>query len=130
MYYRKFDDVFLISPSHAKMGIKIKPENTKAQFSLDWLFKKFDEINEEQLKTIFGNVHDRSVKTKKSATGKSTLAGGTVLNDNRSRYLLSDAFTHMGKTGGAGDAKNASTKELEDQLVMQGKYEELKKMPM
>lgn len=47
MYYKKFDDVFLISPSHAKMGLKMKPENTTQRFSLDWLFKKFDLINEE-----------------------------------------------------------------------------------
>jgi hypothetical protein len=38
MYYRKFDDVFIVSPSHQKMGIKVKPDNTTAQFSLDWLF--------------------------------------------------------------------------------------------
>jgi hypothetical protein len=47
MYHRKFDDVIIISPSHAKMGIKVKPENTTARFSLDWLFAKFERINEE-----------------------------------------------------------------------------------
>jgi hypothetical protein len=46
MYYRKFDDILLISPSHAKMGVKIKQDNITARFSLDWLFKKFEEINE------------------------------------------------------------------------------------
>jgi KaiC/GvpD/RAD55 family RecA-like ATPase len=30
MYYRKFDDVFIVSPSHQKMGIKVKPDNTTA----------------------------------------------------------------------------------------------------
>lgn len=54
MYYKKFDDVFIISPSHAKMGLKVKNENTTAKFSLDWLFKKIDKINEEQMDEIFG----------------------------------------------------------------------------
>lgn len=47
MYYRKFDDVFMVSPSHAKMGIKVKQDNTTSTFSLDWLFKKFHDINEQ-----------------------------------------------------------------------------------
>ncbi|MFN9908187.1 MAG: NB-ARC domain-containing protein [bacterium] len=28
MYYRKFDEVLFVSPSHAKMGIPLKKENT------------------------------------------------------------------------------------------------------
>jgi len=46
MYHKKFDDIFVISPSHAKMGLKIRPENTTAHFSLNWLFDKFYTINE------------------------------------------------------------------------------------
>ncbi len=54
MYYRKFDEVIMVSPSHAKMGIKVKPDNCTTRFSLDWLFAKFESINQEQLHTVFG----------------------------------------------------------------------------
>ena len=47
MYHKKFDDVLLVSPSHAKMGVKVKMENVTSQFSLDWLFDRFEKINEE-----------------------------------------------------------------------------------
>jgi hypothetical protein len=47
MYFKKFDDVFIVSPSHAKMGIKVRNENTTQRFSLDWIFKHIDKINEE-----------------------------------------------------------------------------------
>lgn len=47
MYNKKFDDVFIVSPSHSKMGIKTKKDHTTASFSLDWIFEKIDEINEE-----------------------------------------------------------------------------------
>jgi hypothetical protein len=60
MYYKKFDDVFVVSPSHAKMGLKIKTDNTTQRFSLDWLFKKFDTINEEQMNDIFGSRAKRT----------------------------------------------------------------------
>jgi ABC-type molybdenum transport system ATPase subunit/photorepair protein PhrA len=92
MYYRKFDDVFIVSPSHAKMGLKVRKENSTAQFSLDWIFGKFAEINEKQLDRVFGSKLKRSSKDKKSANETRTLASGVLMNDGRSRFLLSDAF--------------------------------------
>jgi len=47
MYHKKFDEVVLVSPSYAKMGIKIKEENTTSKFSLDWLFGRLDAINDK-----------------------------------------------------------------------------------
>jgi|LauGreDrversion4_2_1035121.scaffolds.fasta_scaffold1052991_1 hypothetical protein len=44
------------------MGIKVKPDNTTAQFSLDWLFTKFEQINEEQLRVVFGMKHGNAGK--------------------------------------------------------------------
>jgi hypothetical protein len=70
MYYRKFDDVLLVSPSHAKMGISVKKDNIESKFSLDWLFEKFDKINEEQMNKVFGHRLKMTVKDVKSATGK------------------------------------------------------------
>jgi septin family protein len=58
MYYKKFDHVILVSPSHAKMDLKLKKENVASSFSLDWLFKKIDEINEKQLENVFGKKMD------------------------------------------------------------------------
>lgn len=48
MYNGKFDKVFLISPSHAKMGLPIKADNVNAGFSLDWIFSKIETVNTEQ----------------------------------------------------------------------------------
>lgn len=47
MYYKKFDEVLLVSPSHTKMDLKIKKSNVSAKFSLDWVFNKIGEINEK-----------------------------------------------------------------------------------
>lgn len=91
MYYRKFDDVLLVSPSHAKMGLKVKNENTSAHFDLDWIFSKFDKINEDQLNKVFGHRLKSSTKDKKSITGK-LIGGRMTLNDGRTRFLLGDMF--------------------------------------
>ena len=55
MYYKKFDEVLMVSPSHAKMDVHIKEENVTGKFSLEWLFEKFDKINEKQLDRVFGH---------------------------------------------------------------------------
>jgi hypothetical protein len=47
MYHQKFDEVILISPSYAKMGIHLKEENTSSKFSLDWIFDRFESINDK-----------------------------------------------------------------------------------
>jgi ABC-type multidrug transport system ATPase subunit len=36
-YYRKFDNVLLISPSANKMGIKVKKDNLTQVFDLKWI---------------------------------------------------------------------------------------------
>lgn len=80
MYYRKFDDIFIVSPSHAKMGLKVKQDNTTAKFSLDWLFNKFAKINEDQLERVFGNRPGQTNRDKKTASGM-TLSSGMMMND-------------------------------------------------
>ena len=95
MYYRKFDDVFIVSPSHAKMGINVKPENATTQFSLDWLFDKFATLNEKQTEAVFGHRVTRTKDDKRNQMGK-IYAEGNMLGDQRSRFLLSDAFTSSG----------------------------------
>ena len=54
MYHKKFDDVFLISPSAGKMGLKTKVDRQRTDFSLDWIFKQIEEINQEQAERCFG----------------------------------------------------------------------------
>lgn len=52
MYYKKFDEIFIISPSFSKMDVKVKPGNHTQQFSLDWIYGKVDEVNRrQQIKT-------------------------------------------------------------------------------
>jgi uridine kinase len=91
MYYRKFDDVLLVSPSHAKMGVKVKNENTTANFDLDWIFEKLEKLNQDQLQNVFGHKLKLTAKDRKSDTGK-LLGPTTVLGDQRSRWLLGDMF--------------------------------------
>ena len=81
----------MVSPSHAKMGIKIKADNCTTRFSLDWIFNKFESINQEQLHSVFGFRAQQSTKTKKTATGK-PLEEKPMVGDSRARFLLSDAF--------------------------------------
>lgn len=111
MYHRKFDDVFIVSPSHAKMGINVKPENTTASFSLDWLFHKFETINEKQMERVFGHRMNRSTKDKSNAVGK-IFAQGEVMGDSRSRFLLSDAFTGTGLRSASQTAKPLTAREI------------------
>lgn len=90
MYHKKFDDVFIISPSHAKMGIKTKKDNTNAQFNLDWIFNKIEEINDDQINEVFGNHLAVSAKEKKNLQGKPM--SDAYVNDSRSRFLIGDMF--------------------------------------
>lgn len=53
MYYKKFDKIFVVTPSLAKTGIKIPKENGTTEFSLDWVKKKIDECNKEQYKKMY-----------------------------------------------------------------------------
>lgn len=95
MYHRKFDDVLMVSPSHAKCGIKCAKENTTEDFSLDWIFSRFDKFNDEQLELIFGN---KTREEKKKPMEDPKERKPFMINDHRSRFLLSDAFasTEMG----------------------------------
>ena len=45
LYKDKFNDIFIFSPSFAKMNVKIPLQNFKSTFDLDWLFDKLQEIN-------------------------------------------------------------------------------------
>lgn len=110
MYGHKFNDVLLISPSHAKMGISVRKENITDEFSLDWLFQKFDVMNEEQNERVFGFHGDRSVKPKQDAKGRVLGGEQMVVGDQRARWLLSDAF--------------ASVRKAKDQGKKQGSHSE------
>lgn len=46
MYHKKFDQVILVSPSYAKMDIKVRQENVKSKFNLDWIFQRIESINQ------------------------------------------------------------------------------------
>ena len=81
----------MISPSHAKMGIKIKADNCTTRFSLDWLFNKFNTINDDQLNTVFGFRAQHSTKERKTAAGK-VMQEHPIVGDSKARFLLSDAF--------------------------------------
>lgn len=58
MYKDKFNRTLLISPSHEKFGLdkEIVAEDRTASFSLDWIFAKLEEINEEQTNLLYGQV--------------------------------------------------------------------------
>lgn len=74
MYYRKFDDVLLVSPSHQKMGLKVKKSNVTDIFSLDWLFDKFNRINELQKDAVFGRKAPATHKNFAPQKDKDTLS--------------------------------------------------------
>lgn len=92
MYHRKFDNVLIVSPSHAKMGISVKKDHITDTFSLDWIFKHFVKFNEEQEERVFGKRAARTIKGQKPVPGKTALSNEPVMNDARSRFMLSDAF--------------------------------------
>lgn len=47
-YWRKFDKIFVVSPSYQKIAIEVSEKNKTADFSLDWIFEKIEDINMEQ----------------------------------------------------------------------------------
>ena len=42
MYAGKFEEVLMISPSYAKMGLELKDDNVRTKFSLDWIFDRLN----------------------------------------------------------------------------------------
>ncbi len=132
MYYRKFDDVFIVSPSHSKMGLKVKKDNTTETFNLDWIFQKFETINEEQLEATFGSRKNRTTKKNEDRAKGGGLGSALLLGDSRSRFMLSDAFAGATNSGGVKPQTKLDPK-LEEKkqrdALMLSKYEELKKLP-
>lgn len=49
MYRGKFDYIFVVSPSHSKMGLDnmVKRENRTEEFSLEWIFKRIEHVNDK-----------------------------------------------------------------------------------
>lgn len=108
MYHKKFDEVLLVSPSHAKMDIKVKKSNVTAKFSLDWIFHKIGEINEKQQDAIFGHSlgGKKLPNDKLTATGKHKVQSAHVLNDKGSRFQMSEVIKKaMGKAESLGFVK-------------------------
>lgn len=46
-YYKKFDKIYIISPSFQKLSINVPDQNKTAQFDLDWIFEKIDDVNQQ-----------------------------------------------------------------------------------
>ncbi len=44
-YREKFDDIFIISPSHTKIGLPVKQDHATSEFSLRWIYENFDKVN-------------------------------------------------------------------------------------
>ena len=51
-YYKKFDEVLIVSPSLGKLNMNVPKENTKTTFELNWLHEKIKKFNKEQFKAI------------------------------------------------------------------------------
>ncbi len=42
-FYRgKFDEIYIVSPSHSKIGLPISNENSTSEFDLMWIYKRLD----------------------------------------------------------------------------------------
>lgn len=48
LYRKRFDYVYLVSPSYAKMGIKIPDSHMTGTFDLPWVFERIALVNEKQ----------------------------------------------------------------------------------
>lgn len=95
MYYKKFDEVVLVSPSYAKMGIKIKEENVRTKFSLDWIFQRLDTFNQKQSEKVYGhNLGGKKLPQDKlsNVTGR-TVKQQVVLKDENSRFQMASMIT-------------------------------------
>lgn len=89
MYHKKFDEVLLISPSYAKMGLKIKEENVRSKFSIEWIFEKIQAINEKQMEKVYGHsMGGKKLKEDKLTSVGRVKKSGAVLNDNKSRFEM------------------------------------------
>jgi len=45
MYGGKFNEIYVCSPSYAKMGFKVKTGNATTNFNLEWIFNKIEDVN-------------------------------------------------------------------------------------
>ena len=83
MYAGKFDYVFIVSPSYAKMRLRIKKSRLAADYSLDWIYDKIDKINEIQFlkqKQLLADTQampeapgNKQLQSKRQALAQSTL---------------------------------------------------------
>lgn len=48
LYSGLFDKVLILSPSFAKMNVKVPIEDTRQVYDLEWIFKAIEKINEDQ----------------------------------------------------------------------------------
>lgn len=56
MYKGKFDLILLVSPSGTKLGLDIEEKYMKQSFDLDWIMKKLNKVNSEQIMRLFGTT--------------------------------------------------------------------------
>ena len=48
-FYRgRFDSVFIISPSHAKIGLPVSASDCTSEFDLKWIYENLDKVNKRQ----------------------------------------------------------------------------------
>ena len=46
-YNGEFSDVFVVSPSYTKMELDLPPDNMTSDFSINWLYDKFNMVAKE-----------------------------------------------------------------------------------
>lgn len=111
MYKKKFDYVFLLSPSFAKMELKLKPANMTSQFSLDWIYTKIEEINKKQL-----SKGDKNNKDSMIFQGKGE---ARVTPTSKNKLIDFNILSNLNKLGSAGAGrlkqKNAVGTEIDQQ---------------
>lgn len=127
MYKQKFDYILLVSPSHAKMGLKVDKKYVTDKFSLDWIYNNFSTINEKQTDKIFGHRMGgkKLVKNYKDATGKQISGKTFVLNDSGNRFVTNDFMKKFGLVDAAGSISDSERKNLSIEQM----YKEIQKMP-
>jgi len=92
MYRGKFHQTILVSPSHSKMTLPhIKPEFRSADFSLEWIFQRFAELNNKQHERIFGHSKGgRNLPVDMSNSKGRVVKRTFVLGDEKSRFFMGD----------------------------------------
>lgn len=131
MYKGKFTETLLISPSGMKLGLAVTDKNVKTTFDLEWIMRKIEKINKEQLQKIFGRTLEETVGNKMTGPGKPMLVnerfGGPVIQKRNIMdevKTLRDQSSRFDFKGAMG--KSATTKDEVSELTRKKKTPEEK----